>query len=107
MNVADVEKASYGALIQAYLMLSHLYYQRYESVVEDEVFDKICRRLYEGFDSLPSDHPHIGYISRDALKAGTAYHIKDYPMMVCVAADMWLRSVDDPEEPRRRRFKSE
>lgn len=94
---SDVYDVSLGGLIQAYLMTSHLYYQRFESVVEDEVYDRICKRLLNNFEDLPQDHPHIEYIDEDALRAGTAYHIKEYPIVVEIAADMWLREEPIPE----------
>ena len=78
----DVENASLGLLVARYLVHSYLYYIRDRPIMEDKTFDAICRRLYREFDSV--EHQHGYLLDRDALQAGTAYHLKseDYPLIV-------------------------
>lgn len=67
-------------------MTSYLYYVLGISVISDELFDKICKTLLEGHDKLTHQHKHL--VEREALEAGTAYHLKeaDYPVRVKWAA---------------------
>lgn len=73
-------------LIPWYLMASYLYYIHDESLLSDEVYDEVCARLSYLFKTLTHVHKHK--IDSGALKAGTAFHMKeeDYPTIVKSAA---------------------
>ena len=70
-------------MIGKYLVHSYLYYIMDRTVICDAEYDQICKILYENFDNLP-DHPHKRLLDRDALRAGSGYHLKDedYPLIV-------------------------
>ena len=69
-----------------YLMASVAYYQWNETFIPDDDFDLMCFELYKAFDQIV--HPHKHLLSRDALLAGTAFHLnhKDYPLRTRQAA---------------------
>ena len=71
-------------LVPYYLMLSHLYYDRDESLVSDALYDLICKRLDEEWDLVR--HWHKDLVDRAALSAGTGYHLK-HPRRVVEAAN--------------------
>lgn len=77
-------------LVPFYLMTGYLYYQLDESVISDHDFDFICRRLLKEWNTF--EHPQKHLITIEALKAGTAFHLKaeDYPLMARHAAEAWL-----------------
>lgn len=86
IHIADMTP---NQLLQTYLMASHLYYQRYESIMDDSCFDAICKRMVECYEDIEHDHKYL--VTKDDLVAGTGYTIRDYPMVVKMAADMWMR----------------
>lgn len=69
-----------GKLVQAFLMSSFAYYCLNRSLMSDEQFDKLCKRLHDIYDTF--DHPHKYLISKEDLAAGTGFAIKDYPTIV-------------------------
>lgn len=73
-------------LVQWYLILSYMYYIEDESLVSDTEYDTLCVRLLDNFDKI--EHHHKYLISKEDLKAGTAYTLskKDYPSIVIGAA---------------------
>lgn len=76
-----------------YLIHSFLYYQIGHSVISDEEYDSICRYLLDNFDAIEHEHKHL--LDKEALAAGTAYHLKrdDYPARAVLTA--WAIH-DDP-----------
>ena len=71
--------------IGKYLLYSYLYYQCDLSLVEDAEYDAICGELLDRYDEVQlSKHPHKHLIDRDALKAGSCYHLayNAYPFIV-------------------------
>jgi len=84
--------------LQKYLMASYLYYIRYQSVMPDAEYDQLAKDLLEGWNNFKHQHKHL--VSKEDLKAGTLFALKDddYPLMVKAAADLWLRSVEETKE---------
>jgi hypothetical protein len=69
--------------VGAYLVYSFLYYQMDTSAISDVEYDALCRNLLDRYDSLIT-HPHFHLLKREALMAGTGFHIAttDYPNIV-------------------------
>lgn len=82
-----------GKLVSAYLIHSYLYYVCNMSIISDAEYDEICAELLKQYDEIEHVHKHL--VSKEALKAGTGYHISvfDYPSRVKIIA-MHLR--EDP-----------
>ena len=78
-------------LVNVYLMASYAYYHLHESPMTDEEFDLLCYLLIERYDQITHQHKHL--LDMEALKAGTGFHISEYPMMVKHAASMWLQKL--------------
>lgn len=59
--------------------------------MSDESFDYICKKLLDNYDNL--EHSHKKYIDKEALKAGTAFHMRvdDYPSMVQFGAESYVQ----------------
>ena len=74
--------------VHRYLMASYLYYNRYESVMPDEEFDQLARKLLDEYDYW-GKHPHCP--TEDDLRAGT--YLGEYPQIVTVASEIYLREV--------------
>jgi hypothetical protein len=74
--------------VHRYLMASYLYYNRNESVMTDEDFDLLARKLLDEYDYW-GKHPHCP--TEDDLRAGT--YLGEYPQIVTVASEMYLRDV--------------
>lgn len=87
----NVRKVPLNRLVSIYMMSSYLYYHRYESIITDEEYDYVCKRLHDDYDHVT--HNHKVYLDRNSLKAGTAYQMKakDYPTVTRVAAEQWAR----------------
>lgn len=87
----DVESFSLGKCVSWYLVHSYLYYVIHRSVIEDATFDAICRRLYNEFENV--EHHHGYLLDKEALRAGTAFHLKakDYPLQVKIVAEEILK----------------
>ncbi len=62
-----------------YLMYSYAYYHGHKALIPDAEYDALCRHLYDNFATLPEKYAHL--MDKDALAAGTGYHIRkeDYP----------------------------
>ncbi len=71
-------------LVPWYLMASYSYYHLNKSIMSDDMYDSICKRLLDSIHSFEIDHVHLYLCDDDALRAGTAFHLKkaDYPLMV-------------------------
>lgn len=80
-------------LVPWYLILSYAYYYLDVSLVSDELYDRLCKRLYAALSSFDIEHRHMGLCDLDALSAGTAYHLysKDYPGMAVSCAEQFVR----------------
>ena len=92
-----VQKMSHGQLIHHYLLSSFSYYILHSSPMQDEAFDWLCKELLDNYDNI--DHTHKHYVDKEALKAGTAYHMKesDYPLIVQHGAEHYIRKCESGE----------
>ena len=65
--------------------------------MSDDAFDYICKELLDNYDSI--EHPHKEYIDKEALKAGTAYHmgVSDYPKLVQDGCEEYIRKCESGE----------
>jgi hypothetical protein len=87
-----VEQLPVGALVHQYLLASFAYYIMHTSPMTDDAFDYVCEKLLQEYDNF--EHQHKKYIDKEALKAGTAYHMKetDYPSIVQHSADLYVQA---------------
>ena len=90
MNIEDL---SPGQCVSWYLMASYLYYKKDETVISDELFDQICKKILANWKDI--EHPHKKRIKRGDLEAGTGYAIKKYPSIVMSSAERWLKGEDE------------
>lgn len=69
-------------LVPWYLMASYAYYVEDEPILSDALYDSICTRLDDEWDTIVHAHKHK--IDRSALSAGTGFQMKqeDYPSIV-------------------------
>lgn len=77
--------------ISWYLLGSYAYYCAYESLLEDTTYDKMCKYILENYDKLEHQHKHL--VDVEALRAGTGYQIKEYPLVVQVTAEGMIRDM--------------
>lgn len=81
--VRDIIGSNPNMLIPHYLMACYLYYVMDHPVISDGLFDEICQRLQREWDTIT--HWHKPYVDREALSAGTGFHLK-YPERTIGAA---------------------
>lgn len=76
-----------------WLSASLAYYIKYESILSDEVFDKLSKYLLDNYDTLK--HINKNLVTKDGLKAGSGYYLKeqDYPLRVRVSTDELVRNL--------------
>ena len=79
-------KAAPGVMVPWYLMTSWLYYQRDISLLPDEEYDQLCKKLLRDFDRI--EHPHKHFVDREGLSAGTGYAIQVYPERAVQSASL-------------------
>lgn len=73
------------APIQWYLVLSYLYYNKDISLVDDCVYDDLCKYIYDNWDTIEHQHKYI--LDRESIgRAGTGFYITKYPQRVIGAA---------------------
>lgn len=77
-----------------FLSASYCYYIRYESLLSDEVFDKMCKFLLDSYDKL--EHPNKSLVTKAMLSAGSGYNLKeyDYPNRVKVSAEYLIENLN-------------
>jgi len=68
--------------IGRYLIASYCYYLYDKSIMKDSEYDLLGSDILRNWDTIK--HPHKKLLSKAALKAGTAFHLKerDYPLIV-------------------------
>lgn len=73
---------SVNMLIPWLLIASYAYYHEDESLLSDLLFDRMCKQALERYAEIT--HPHKRFVSEDALRAGSLYHLRreDYPSVV-------------------------
>ena len=86
----SIDTLSTNAMMQLYMISSYVYYQVLDNIMSDEAYDYLCKRMLDKWDEI--EHEHKRFVSREDLKAGTGYAIKDYPDRVVIASDMWMRA---------------
>lgn len=84
----DIRVLPLAKLVNVWAMASYAYYERDISLISDSDYDWICKTLLGNLDQI--DHQHSYLLDDESLKAGTAYHIKDWPGMVIGGAEMWI-----------------
>jgi NAD-dependent DNA ligase len=84
-------KKSPNTTISWYLAASYAYYTRYESLLSDETYDKMCKYMLDNYEKLEHTHKHL--VDKEALRAGTGYQIKEYPLIVQVTAEGMIRKL--------------
>lgn len=63
-----------------FLMASYAYYVCNESIISDALYDEICKWLKEHHETI--SHPHKHLISSEMWSIGSAYYLKEYPLIV-------------------------
>ena len=63
-----------------FLMASFAYYVCNESIISDALYDEICKWLEENYQTISHQHKHL--ITPDMWSIGSAYHLKEYPLIV-------------------------
>lgn len=85
-------------LIPHYLIHSWLYYERHVSILTDTYYDEMCKELAEKLPTVEHLHKHL--VDPEALRAGTAYHLKDsYPGIIPGAATYLYYMFNPKEDP--------
>lgn len=85
----DVRALPLSKLVNVWAMTSYAYYQRDFSLIADNDYDWICKTLLDNLDQI--EHQHSYLLDAEALEAGTAYHISEWPGMVVGGAEMWIK----------------
>lgn len=67
-----------------FMVSSCMYYFMNRSVIADADYDRLARELLAGYSTFT--HIHKRYVTREMLRAGTAYSVRQYPLMVQQAA---------------------
>lgn len=93
MKLDKKKNKSLDKLVAVYLVASFSYHKLNESIVSDEAFDQVCRRLLANHDSIT--HQHKNFLDKGALKAGSGFHIKNYPTIVRVVGNSMVEKVLD------------
>lgn len=75
----DDFKTNPSSCVAWYLLSSYCYYREAESLLSDEVFDRLCKYMYDNWDSL--EHKLKYLVDKESLTAGTGYDIQfnNYP----------------------------
>ena len=84
--------------LQRFLMAAYLYYVQMESMMSDEDFDKLSKKLLDNYEDW-QDHQHAYLVSKEDLQAGTLFTKKDsdYPEIIKQAATIWMRGTTQKE----------
>lgn len=75
-------KKNRNSVISFILAASYAYYILDRPILNDNVFDGICRYALENWDSLEHQHKHL--ITKEDLENGSLYSLgmMDYPLIV-------------------------
>lgn len=86
-------KNSCNTVISWFLSSSYAYHCRYVSLLSDEVYDNMSVYILNHYDILEHRHKHL--ITKDMLRAGTAYNLRveDYPLIVRCSAEELIQSL--------------
>lgn len=65
------------AMIYYWIVLSsYAYYTRFESLLSDEYFDKLCKQLSDNWENRPNHQPLDRFVTKSDMDAGTGYTMK-------------------------------
>jgi len=81
----DLPKEEEDQDLTDYLIHCYLYYELNSPIIYDYDFDLLCKILLEKWDNI--NHPYKDLVSKQDLKAGTGYSIKEYPKEVIEEAE--------------------
>jgi hypothetical protein len=97
-----MEKHEIERLERQYLMHSFLYYQLNESIVSDDWYDNVCRRLLAALETPEAKGTKYFEICREALdESMSGYKIKTYPPEIVTSG---LRLLYNERKPADRDF---
>jgi hypothetical protein len=87
-------KQNPSSTISWFLSASYAYYCRYESLLADDVFDKLCKYILDNYDKLQHAHKHL--VTKEMLSAGSGYNLKesDYPLIVKVTTEKFIADLN-------------
>ena len=76
-----------------WLSASLAYYCKFESLLSDEVFDKLSKYLLDNYDKL--EHTNKNLVTKEGLQAGSGYYLReqDYPLRVRLSTDELIRNL--------------
>ena len=81
----NIQQEKIGRLYSLFLVASYCYYKRFSDIMPDTDYDAIAKRLLKEWGTF--EHQHKYLISKEDLKAGTAYAIKEYPTIVQIVGE--------------------
>lgn len=76
----DIQNESLDKLVSVYMVASFCYHKLNETIISDDDYDQVCRRLLHNYDNIT--HQHKKYLDKGALRAGSGFHITNYPIIV-------------------------
>lgn len=90
LNIDDINGLGRNRLVPFYLMASFSYYELNDVFMDDDGYDRLCRRLQEEWPQI--SHPHKSLVKLDSLDATTGYNLdfKELPSIIKVATVMLL-----------------
>ncbi len=89
----DPYSVDLDVLIPRYLVHAYLYYRQGTTLISDQCFDSIARRLHQEWDNVT--HPHKELIEHDALLSGANYI--QFPRRIEQAAHYLLDNKPEPQ----------
>ena len=90
----DCFRQNKNTCISWFLSASYAYYIRYDSLLSDEVYDKMAKYILDNYESI--EHPHKHLVTKGMLVAGTAFNLKeqDYPTIIKVTTEDFIKEVN-------------
>lgn len=94
MNLDHIARESYkqspASIVFFVVLASYLYYIRDESILSDEVFDKMCKLI---LDKGITHRLLSNLITEDRMRAGSLFDVKvqEYPDFIIEAGERLLR----------------
>lgn len=99
--VRDTITANANMMVPHYLIHSFLYYEQDRTLISDDLFDRICRRLRVELDALT--HPHKHLVDPECLRAGTGFYLSGrYPALVIGSANALYNQFHPPRKKTRK-----
>lgn len=90
MDITGIEKAcsevcdnNINMMVPWYIMAAYAYYVDDDPIMQDNMFDRLAKRILEHWDEI--DHYHKDLLTKDMLTAGT--FLGEYPSRVKGAVD--------------------